>query len=160
MWTRRFLILMAAVVFGVGLAACAPNPADPDIGQRDSLAHQVAEAAVAGDVARLVSFVPADLHGAEAAAQQLIAAMSGFKDYRFEFKDRPGPDLLHVTVVNGKSSGQHAEFGMHWTTVKGQLKWWLSLGTQTPGGSPASPSSSATALTAHQPPGLEFASSI
>jgi hypothetical protein len=120
-------------VLGLALSAC-DRTFDPDMGQRNSTAETVIEAAKDGDRQKLLDLALAEMQEREAGAEALIAEASRLAagGYKVQYQEHHGaPDNYIVTAKDDQGGDLSFELDWH------EAKWQLVLGTAGPPKSPA-----------------------
>jgi hypothetical protein len=120
-------------VLGLALSGC-DRTFDPDMGQRDSTAEAVIEAARDGDRQKLLDLAAVDMQEREAAADGLIVEASKLTaaGFKVHYKEHHGaPDNFIVTATDDQGGDLSFELDWH------EAKWQLILGTAGPPQSPA-----------------------
>lgn len=115
----------------LAVASC-DNIADPDMAQRDSVAHAVVDAAREGDIQELIGLSANDMEAREDAAEILASQAESLKgDVTVTWSVRQSPDHQEAAVTD--DDGDTISFRLSWL----QAKWYLILGKAGPPKSPA-----------------------
>lgn len=123
---NNFLLTAALVpLSALSLAACAPDPSQPDVATRDTFAKSVVTAAASGSVEEVEKLVPEVYVNVHPDAQLLVDSTRGWDPSTVELRVRSDfPELAQVEALRpGAPAG--AKFTVAW----GDGHWTLVMGT-------------------------------